>query len=929
MPAPIRLLLLEDTPSDAELMLRELKRASIDVTSNRVETEAEFRQCLAQANIDVILADYRLPTFDGAAALRIATEITPEVPFIFVSGSIGEERAVLALRDGATDYILKDRMSRLGPAVLRALDEKKQREETRAAQDGLRESEIRFRSVVELAGDAILLTEGENKIVFANERAAWMFGRRAEEIVGQSKLALLAERVREEHVQLMESLRTGDDSSSSLTKKTIGLRRDGKEFPLEMSISSWRRDGQLFFTTILRDVSERVAAEHRQRTQFEVSRLLASSHSVKETMPELMRVMSKGLGWRGAALWLLDPASDRLSCAGAWMEGDSDEHGIVSACREATLLAGEGFPGRALNGTHNETVTVGYSDFDAPHRQIAAAAGVARVTAVPLNVTGSGIGVIEFFQGDGPNPTQATLDVTAEIATQIAQYVNLTRSEEARLTGADRLREAQQRSEMILECAAEGIIGVDRDARIIFTNPAALAILGRSPDELQNCPDTHDLFHHTKADGTPYPREECPVLLTLRDGQKRIVKGEVFWRPNGEPFDVEYEAAPIIEDGKLAGCVHTFRDVTESQALERQLELAKRIGSLGRVAATIAHEFNNVMMGIEPFAEMIRRSATREDKIRQAAEQISISLRRGRRVTEEILRFTQPSAPDLRSVDLREWLDNLGSELRAMAGATVAVVIALPDSPVYVACDATQLQQVVTNLLLNARDASPEGGKITISLAYPSIDRVELIVRDNGTGIPAAAVENIFEPLFTTKRTGTGLGLSVARQIVTQHGGSIDVSNVPTGGAEFRVLLAATSAAPAAAAVATPPAAQRSFHRLLLVEDDVLVAEGLTALLELEGLIVLVIGKGLSVVDGIETFKPDAVILDLTLPDVDGAEVFRRIRRRWPAMPVVFSTGHGGESELAKELKRDRVALLRKPYEIDDLLKALQRITAA
>jgi len=493
---------------------------------------------------------------------------------------------------------------------------------------------------------------------------------------------------------------------------------------------------------------------------------------------------------------------------------------------------------------------------------------------------------------------------------------------------ARRIAELSRRSEMVLECAAEGIIGVGRDATIIFINPAALAILGRSREELQNCRDTHDLFHHTKTDGTPYPSEECPVLLTLQDGRKRVVTGEVFWRADGEPFAVEYESAPIFEEGTLAGCVLTFRDVTESQALERQLELAKRIGSLGRVAATIAHEFNNVMMGIDPFAEMIRRLASADEQIVQAASQISASIRRGRRVTEEILRFTQPSEPDFQGVDLREWLRPLDPELQALAGSTIPVVMSLPETPVYIVCDSAQLQQVVTNLFLNARDASPEGGQITIALDLVDRDQAALTLRDQGTGIPPKALEHIFEPLFTTKRTGTGLGLSVAHQIVTQHGGAIEATNLPSGGAEFRIVLPVLEAAPipAAQAVKEPDLPLR-FQRLLLVEDDELVA-GLTSLLDLDGFTTLAIERGDLILESIESFEPDAVILDLTLPDIDGSEVFRRLRGRWPNLPVVFSTGHGSGADLVAELKGQRVELLRKPYGIAELLSALQRITA-
>ena len=918
MTTPIRVLLLEDTPSDAELMLRDLKRASLEVTARRVETEDEFREQLKEWPVDVILADYSLPTFDGESALRIAREIAPEVPFIFVSGSIGEERAILALRGGATDYILKDRMSRLSTAVVRALEERRQRELHQAAQEELRESEVRFRSVAELAGDAILLTEGLSTIVFANEHAAWMFGRPAKELVGSNKVLLLAERAREEHERLMESLRTGDDSEASVTKKSIGLRH-GKEFPLEMSISSWRRHGQLFFTTILRDVSERVATEQRQQTHFDVSRILAASRSLTDTTPELIHVMCEGLGWSGAALWLLDPVTDRLSCAGAWARVGGDDQAIVMACRETTFAAGEGLPGRVLAKYRSETVGLGHQDFEAPHRRLAAAAGVTRVTAVPLHVTGTCIGVLEFFERDDsqPEPPLATLAVTTEIATQIAQYVNLIRSEDARVAAAERLREAQQ-------IAHVGSWEQELATRSTIWSEEMYAILGLDTGIKPSLDTYLEMVH-------PGDRDRVSALLASQNatgGEETIRFQHRIIRPDGSERAVECRSRILVDErGIEASIIGTIQDVTDSQAMERNLELAKRIGSLGRVAATIAHEFNNVMMGIEPFAEMIRRRAPTDVKILKAAEQISVSVRRGRRVTEEILRFTQPAEPELRGVDLREWLRDLGPELRALAGS-VHVTIELPDSPVYIACDATQLQQVVTNLTLNARDASHEGSEITIALAHVGREHVELTVRDEGSGIPPNVLEHIFEPLFTTKRTGTGLGLSVARQIVTRHGGSIEVTNVATGGAAFRIVLPATKARPGAA----PPPQQQSvashLRRILLVEDDDLVAAGLTAVLGMEGMAVLVINRGLHVANAIETFEPDAVVLDLTLPDIDGVEVFRGIRGRWPHLPVVFSTGHGGSAELSTELSGAHVELLRKPYEIGELLSALQRVAA-
>ena len=373
----------------------------------------------------------------------------------------------------------------------------------------------------------------------------------------------------------------------------------------------------------------------------------------------------------------------------------------------------------------------------------------------------------------------------------------------------------------------------------------------------------------------------------------------------------------------------TCHDVTESHRLTRQLDLAKRVGTLGRVAATIAHEFNNVLMGIEPFAEIIRRRIKDDEKAMKAANQISSSVRRGRRVTDEILRFTRPVELALQDVDLKAWLLQLEPELRALAGPNARVLLTLPAGPAFTACDPAQLQQVVANLVLNARDAIPGEGTISITLRLPKgSNAAELSVRDSGAGIPPEEVFNVFEPLFTTKRGGTGLGLAVARQIVTQHGGSIEAFNPDGGGAEFRITIPFGTAAPSTFIPIDAPMPSH-VHRLLLVEDEAAVSEGLSMLLDAEGFSVQCVGLGAAVADAVAASMPDCVILDLTLPDMDGMDVFRIVRKLWPGLPVVFSTGHGGESELAEALESGHAGLLQKPYEIDALIAAVHQVAAA
>ena len=251
--------------------------------------------------------------------------------------------------------------------------------------------------------------------------------------------------------------------------------------------------------------------------------------------------------------------------------------------------------------------------------------------------------------------------------------------------------------------------------------------------------------------------------------------------------------------------------------------------------------------------------------------------------------------------------------------------------------DAHQMQQVLSNLVANGRDAMNGRGTIWIDVSHCAAggmqprnrvptDLLRISVRDTGCGIPDAELSLIFEPMFTTKRsTGTGLGLAVVHQIITRHGGEVIVESTPGAGTTFHLMIP-KSPAPAAARVPQESSLLSRPSRLLLVEDDPHVAAGLVALLELEGIEMRLATLGRDAVGEIESFVPDAVILDVGLPDVDGVTVFADIAARWPDLPVVFSTGHGDEDLLEEALKRPNVGYLLKPYGVDELLEVLARI---
>lgn len=610
------ILLVEDSARDAELVERTLRRGGIAFTARRVETERAMRAALAGAVPDIILADYHLPAFDGMSALRIARDLAPHVPFIFVSGSLGEDRAVQALHDGATDYIAKDRPTRLPSAVERAIRERDHAAARASMEASLVESERRLRLALEATRDVIFDYDMISGAVYVNS----------------------------------------------------ALREQWGIHPAPSTLPAWL---------------QHVHPEDRRRVE----------HSVLK-----------------------------------WFASTSQERNAT----EYRLRRGDGTYG----------------------------------------------------------------------------------------------------------------IAVDRS-------------------------------------------------LAVRDRTGRPVR-----------------------------IVGAIQDVTESRRLSEQLERSARVESLGRLAATVAHEFNNVLMSIQPYAEMIRRSNSGRASV--MAEKIMTGVGRGRLIVDEIQRMTRVAEPRMTSFDVAEWLRGLRAELTAIAGAA-DLVVQTGEDPVRVRCDSAQLQQVIANLTSNARDAVAAGGRIVIAVRTLA-NGAELSVSDNGHGMPPEIAAHIFEPLFTTKRTGTGLGLSVSHRIVTQNGGTMTVETAPGAGTTFRLCLPLCSASAEAPSSAEVRHRGRAAMRVLIVEDNPSVAEGLSMLLEQAGIESSVVGLGAEAVAAAETTRPDVVLLDVSLPDIDGTEVFDRLIARWPDLPVVFASGHVEQAGLGSRTGRPNVVLLRKPFALDELLDVLEEI---
>ena len=516
------------------------------------------------------------------------------------------------------------------------------------------------------------------------------------------------------------------------------------------------------------------------------------------------------------------------------------------------------------------------------------------------------------------------------------------RREKARADGAlaqlnhahEALRRSEQEMRLILESADEGIFAVDTAGRCTLVNRSASRLLGFSAEAMLGA-NLHDLIHAKRPDGSPYPEAECALKLAMNSGSVHRTIGDVFWRSDATALHVALAGAPIVSEGAVRGMVVSFTDLTQRRSLESQLEEERRLGALGRLASTMAHEVNNVLMAIQAFSGILGRETSGSATAQRALTQVTNSVTRGKAVTEQIFQYTRPSPPVFTSIAVGPLIEQVAGEARSLLNDSTQLVVNQHED-LTIRGDREQVRTVLLQILRNASEAIEGDGRITIDVirhtaadtfSFGIVEHAEelahFIVTDDGHGMTPEVMGRLYEPLFTTKSSALGLGLPLAHRVVTEHGGSVFAESEIGRGTSFHVFLP-LSKEPAARDDAKPSAGRSVLRSILLVEDDEAVAAGLTVLLELEGLTVTLSTRGSDAVASIARVEPDAVILDVGLPDIDGIRVYESIAERWPDLPVLFSTGHAEAAHLSRFLVKSNVGYLRKPYDVESVLRWLQ-----
>ncbi len=551
--------------------------------------------------------------------------------------------------------------------------------------------------------------------------------------------------------------------------------------------------------------------------------------------------------------------------------------------------------------------------------------GVRAVAALPLTHGDLRYGALCVW-GQGPDLFgDEELGLLEELATDVAFGLKSIEAEERLVASEARYRE-------LVESFDEVIYAVDAQGRITFVSSAITRLLGYRPEELIGSPwarvvhpEDVEAVQGLDLKGRTGPREH---RLVAKDGSLRWVR---WW------------ATPILREGRVIGVQGVVFDVTERRRLEVQLRRAQRLEALGQLAGGVAHDFNNVLQTIVGYLGLALRSLDPTHRAYADLKEIERAVERASTLTRQLLAFSKRQALDLRPQNLNDTIATLLKMLRRVLGEHIELEFDPHPSLPPVRADAGQVEQVVLNLALNARDAMPRGGRLLIRTEPITLGRAEvqdrpgvregsfvvMRVTDTGTGMTEEVRARAFEPFFTTKEEGrgTGLGLAMVYGIVQQHGGFVEIDSELGRGTTVSVYLPAAPepVAPEEARAKAPPP-KGGTETILLAEDEASIRALNARILASSGYRVLQAADGEEAIRLFDAHRDEVrlALLDVVMPKLGGIAVMDHIRGVRPRVPVVFCSGYSNHESQARLVQERGLTLLRKPFAAEALLRAVR-----
>jgi PAS domain S-box-containing protein len=902
-PEPMRVLIVEDTPSDAELMVLRLKNEGFLLDWQRVDTEADYLAALEGA-YDLVLSDWSLPQFSGLRALQLIREREQGTPFIIVSGSIGEEAAISAVRQGADDYVFKDHSVRLGQAVRSAMEHAQQRRERKQAEsereagrEALQVLSSRLEAILSAVPEIIMEVDMNKVYTWANQAGYEFFG---EDALGKKFSDYFLGK--QDTYRIVEPL--FDGGQEKIYVESWQRRKDGQKRLLGWWCRTLKDDkGNIAgMLSSARDLTEEYAAEELQGAVYKIAQAANQAVNLEELYAKVHAILKTVMPAENFYVALVDAPQDLLKFPYFVDEHDQDNadtkkgkglteyvlhSGETLLCDEALEAElkqkGEveavgrpspiwlGAPLKTENTTFGVMVVQHYSDaaaygerekkiFEYVAQQVATALsrkladaqkeaanaellkseqqfrtmvenvgeGIAFVNPdenfVFANPAGENIFGVPAGSLAGRNLADFVLEeqyaaAHEETSRRQTGEKSVYELEIKRLNGEKRnllitavpqfdaqgqflgtfgvfhdmteskqteeaLRESEERNRNIFEQSAIGIGISTADGKVVVANKAMETIMGYSTGEMGQINLT-DIYENPKS------REEL-VDTIAKMGMVRDYAVKLK-RKDGSLFEALLWVSHIRIGGR--DVFHTMmQDISERQELIQKMLQSQKLADLGTLAAGVAHEINSPLQVVTGSSEVLLNKLEEENPDREGlvrrVERIKENSWRIAKIVRSLLDYARSTEEELAPTSLNSIVSDtlLLVEHQIHVWSNISVMTKLAENLPDFTCDRNKIIQVVINLLTNARDAMPRGGKVTLCTGYDAKnERLTLTVHDSGHGISETVKSKIFDPFFTTKPLGqgTGLGLSIAQGIVGSHGGEITVDSQPGKGTTF------------------------------------------------------------------------------------------------------------------------------------------------
>ena len=777
---------------------------------------------------------------------------------------------------------------------------------------------------------AIITLDTQGKIQHLNHGAETFYGYHSAEAVGMAYSALFDPQAASR--RLPEQILEEAGRHGSVVVADWRVRQDGFRFWARGMLTALRSaSGQLRgYAEVCRDDTKAcwttdALSEHPYAGALaeSLAAIVAQAECEHEMLYKCAQVLLERTSMAMIRIWMLDERSELLQLqvsVGLPIRGDDHQTRIPIGQQVVGRVAAEHKPTIITD----EPLRAWLSELPAD-----SASGVTAFAACPLEVHHRVIGVVGVYARHPlGNPT---LDHLSVMADQLGKGLYRTRSRR-------RLSDSEEQFRRMVDAAPVVLWLTNAAGNCVFMNEAWTILSGQTEEDASGSGWLHSV--HPDDRETVHRRfVEANRRRERFQSEYRVIRpcGEIRWViDTGQP-----RYSPQGEYEGYIGCVI---DVTERRALEDQVRQSQKMEAFGQLAGSVAHDFNNLLTIISGHSEILAELMTPHDPLQEFVSEISKAGERAASLTRQLLAFSRQNLVAPRVINLNDVVSETEKLLRRLIGEDIVLQLQIQADLPPIRADANQCDQVLMNLAVNARDAMPTGGTLTIRTASIHLDQgyadrhpgvqsgiyVRLSVSDTGCGMTPEVKSRLFEPFFTTKPKGkgTGLGLAVVHGIVTQSGGHIDVSSEPGYGTVFHIYFPAVQERVGDAEPTCPYQVLAGTETLLLVEDEPGVRKLALHVLQQHGYRVLVASNGRQALEMLESHTDaiDLLVTDVVMPQMGGPELARELKAKRPALKVLFLSGYTDDAIVRHGIVHNEVCFLQKPFTPMDLAKHVRAV---